>query len=163
MPAGGWGASPTKGDSAELVCAAPAYTCRRPCRAQRSAGCWLSWPDVGGARMSESAVEKSPSPKTPNSHRVLVAVMLTIATITGFLAIFSTWVNRQALNTDNWTNTSSKLLADDKIQTLLGAYLVNELFSNVDVAGQLRAILPKQAQGLAGPAATGLRGLAERQ
>jgi hypothetical protein len=113
-----------------------------------------------------AAAEKSSSPEKPSSpkrHRVWVAVLLTLAAITGFLAIFSTWINRQALNTDNWTNTSSKLLADKKIQTLLGAYLVNEVFSNVDVAAQLRAVLPKQAQALAGPAATGLRGLADRE
>jgi hypothetical protein len=113
--------------------------------------------------MSDSAAEKSSPSRSPKSHRVWVAVLLTLATITGFLAIFSTWVNRQALNTNNWTNTSSKLLANQQIQTLLGTYLVNEVFSNVDVAAELRSVLPKQAQPLAGPAATGLRGLAERE
>lgn len=86
--------------------------------------------------------------------------MLALAVITGVLAVVSTWVKRQALDTHNWTNTSSKLLADKKIQDAVGAYLVNEIFTNVDVAGQLRSALPKQASALAGPASAGLRDLA---
>jgi cytochrome b561 len=39
---------------------------------------------------------------------------------------------------------------------------VNELFSNVDVAAELRTKLPTQAQALAGPAAAGLQQLANR-
>jgi hypothetical protein len=95
-------------------------------------------------------------------HRVLVAALLALAVVIGLIAVVSTWVNRQALNTNNWTNTSSRLLADPRIQNAVGAYLVNELFSNVDVAGRLREALPTQAQGLAGPASAGLRELANR-
>jgi hypothetical protein len=83
-----------------------------------------------------------------------------LATLIGFAGAFAVWVNRQALNTDNWSTTSGKLLADKKVQTALSAYLVNELFSNVDVASQLKAVLPSQAQALAGPAAAGLQQLA---
>jgi hypothetical protein len=89
-----------------------------------------------------------------------VAALLALAVITGLIAVLSTWVKRQALDTNNWTNTSSKLLADKAIQNALGAYLVNEIFTNVDVAGQLRNALPKQTQALAGPASAGLRDLA---
>jgi hypothetical protein len=103
-----------------------------------------------------------PAPRTARRHRALVGVLLTLAVITGLIAIMSTWVKRQALDTGNWTNTSSKLLADPAIQSALGAYLVNELFTNVDVAGQLRGALPPQAQALAGPASAGLRELAGR-
>jgi hypothetical protein len=95
-------------------------------------------------------------------RRGLVAAVLTLAVVIGLVAVVSTWVNRQALNTNNWTNTSSRLLADPRVQDAVGAYLVNELFSNVDVAARLRTALPTQAQGLAGPASAGLRELATR-
>jgi hypothetical protein len=72
------------------------------------------------------------------------------------------WVNRQALNTDNWKTTSSKLLADDQIQAALGPYLVNQLFTNADVTAAIEQRLPSNLQGLAGPAAAGLRQLADR-
>src|SRR4051812_44983984 len=95
-------------------------------------------------------------------RRLAVAGVLTLAVVTGLVAILSTWVKRQALDTSNWTNTSSQLLANEHVQSALGAYLVNELFTNVDVAGQLRSALPEQAQALAGPAAGGLRQLADQ-
>jgi hypothetical protein len=95
-------------------------------------------------------------------HRVLVGSLLAVALITGLLAMFAVWANRQALNTDNWTNTSSRLLADKHIQTAVGAYLVDQLFSSVNVAGELQQLLPPQAAALAGPASAGLRELANR-
>jgi hypothetical protein len=76
--------------------------------------------------------------------------------------MFALWANRQALNTDNWTDTSTKLLADEDVQNAVGAYLVTELFSEVDVAQKLRDVLPPQAAPLAGPLAGGLQQLAGR-
>jgi hypothetical protein len=96
-------------------------------------------------------------------HRIAVPVLLAVAVVTGFLAIFATWAKRQVLDTGNWTDTSAKLLADDKIQAALGSYLVAELFSNVDVASQLQAALPPQLEGLAGPASGGLRQVADQR
>ena len=83
------------------------------------------------------------------THRFLVPSLIAVATIVWFAAAFSVWVNRQALNTDNWTKTSGKLLASKKVDTALGAYLVNQLFTNVDVQGALQQRLPAQLQGLA--------------
>jgi hypothetical protein len=116
--------------------------------------------------VSESSVSK-PLPRPASGpisrrRRSFVVALLVLATITGLVAVLSTWVKRQALDSGNWTNTSSKLLADKHVQDALGAYLVNELFTNVDVAGQLRSALPPQGQALAGPAAAGLRELANR-
>jgi hypothetical protein len=96
------------------------------------------------------------------AHRFLVPTLLVVATLIGFAGTFAVWVNRQALNTDNWATTSGKLLANKQIQTALSAYMVNELFSNVDVASELGAALPPQAQALAGPAAAGIQELAGR-
>jgi hypothetical protein len=75
--------------------------------------------------------------------------------------VLAVWANRQALNTDNWTNTSSQLLADKQIQTALAAFTVNELFSSGAVEAQLEARLPTtQLQSLAGPISGGLQQLA---
>jgi len=93
-------------------------------------------------------------------HRFLVPVLLVLATIFGIAGAFAVWVNRQALNTPNWTSTSSRILEDKRVQTALSAYLVHELFSNVNVSADLKQVLPKQLQPLAGPAAAGLQDLA---
>src|SRR5271167_2921044 len=95
-------------------------------------------------------------------HRVLVGALLAVAFIIGLIAVFSVWINRQALNTNNWVTTSSRLIADEKIDDALGNYLVGQLFANVDVAGEIQTLLPKDIQGLAGPAAGGLREVAEQ-
>ena len=47
-----------------------------------------------------------------------VGALLVVATLIAFLAIFSIWVNRQALNTDNWVSTSDKLLQNEEVRTL---------------------------------------------
>jgi hypothetical protein len=95
-------------------------------------------------------------------HRWLVAGIFTLAVITGLVAILSTYARRQALNTNNWANTSTHLLESKNVQDALGAYLVNQLFTNVDVAGALEQRLPPQFDALAGPVSGGLRQLADR-
>lgn len=94
-------------------------------------------------------------------RRVAVATLLVLGTLTAFLAVFSVWVNRQALNTDNWVNTSTHLLADEKIDEQLATFMVTQLYANVNVEAELRQALPPQAKALAGPAAGGLRQLAQ--
>ncbi len=95
-------------------------------------------------------------------HRIAVPVAFTLAVIIGFLACFAVWINREALNTANWTKTSSELLANRQIDEALSVYLVNQLFSSVDVEQELKTALPKEVQGLAGPASSGLRLLANK-
>jgi hypothetical protein len=95
-------------------------------------------------------------------HRRLVPTVLALATVIGFFACFAVWANRQALNTDNWTNTSSKVLADPHVQTALSAYLVNELFTSAEVPGRLQTALPEQLKGLSGPLSAGLRQVANQ-
>ena len=76
------------------------------------------------------------------------------------MAIFSIWVNRQALNTDNWVHTSDKLLQNDEVKTQLSNYLADELFANVDVQAELEKTFPPRLAPLAGPAAGALHQLA---
>jgi hypothetical protein len=109
---------------------------------------------TSAGRRSEAA------PRARGAHRVLVPVLLVLATVIGIAATFAVWVNRQALNTSNWSSTRSHILQDKKVQTALSAYLVHELFTNVNVSADLQTILPKPLRPLAGPAAAGLQQLA---
>jgi hypothetical protein len=95
-------------------------------------------------------------------HRKAVAALLVVATVLTFIAIFSFWVNRQAMNTDNWVNTSGKLLENEDVRSQLSTYLVDQLYANVDVEAELLKALPPQAAALAGPAAGGLRDLGQQ-
>lgn len=115
--------------------------------------------DDSNTKMTRSTHD---SDSSPSPHRKTVALLLAVATLLTFVTIFSFWVNRQALNTENWVNTSSKLLEDKAIQEQLSTFLVTQLYANVDVEAELEKKLPKQAKALAGPAAGGLRQLAQQ-
>jgi hypothetical protein len=111
---------------------------------------------------SEPPTETLPTAPAPAPHARHwgINAIFALAVLVGVFAVLAVWVNRQVLNTDNWTNTSSRLLADPKIEAAVGNLLVNELFSQVDVAKELKSVLPSEVDGLASPAADGLRTLA---
>jgi hypothetical protein len=114
----------------------------------------------GGAEADPPPPSSQPGPAPHRVHRFLVPTLLVLATAIGFAGALAVWVNRQLLNTDNWTTTSSALLASKQVDNALGAYMVNQLFDNVDVAGALKQKLPPQAQPLAEPVAAGAKQLA---
>jgi hypothetical protein len=80
--------------------------------------------------------------------------------VLAFAAILAVWANRQVLNTDNWTRTSTQLLEDRVIRDQLAIYLVDQMYASVDVPGELGGALPERLQPLAAPIAGGLRQLA---
>jgi hypothetical protein len=102
------------------------------------------------------------------TRRKTVVALVVLATILTLLAIFAVWVNRQLLNTDNWTETSSALLADDEIRGQVADFLVAGVYANVDVQAELQqafgeVVRPQVAGALAAPAASGLQNLAEQR
>lgn len=108
-------------------------------------------------------IEAESSTRTQASgHPRVVAALLVVGTLIAFLAIFSIWVNRQALNTDNWVHTSDKLLQNAEVKTQLSNYLADELFANVDVQAELEKTFPPRLAPLAGPAAGALHQLAPK-
>ena len=88
--------------------------------------------------------------------------LVVLASVLAFAAILAVWANRQLLNTDNWTRTSTQLLEDRVIRDQLAIYLVDQMYASVDVPGELGEALPEPLQPLAAPIAGGLRQLAEQ-
>jgi hypothetical protein len=86
-----------------------------------------------------------------------VWIVLVIAGLLLLLSSFALWVNRVALNTGVFTDTSSSLLDDPAIRSAVANRAVDELFANVDVQAEVEKQLPADYQGLAGPATAGLR------
>lgn len=95
-------------------------------------------------------------------RRAVATTLVVFASLLAFLAIFAIWVNRQALDTENWTNTSSELLEQPVIRDQVAARLTDELYQSVDVEAAVRDLLPPRAEPLAGPAANALRGQVEK-
>jgi hypothetical protein len=96
-------------------------------------------------------------------RRVLRYLPLIGASLCALLATIAVWVERQVLDTDTWTETSTELLEQEVIRDTVAAFLVDQLYANVDVGAELERALPDDAKGLSGPIAGGLRQLAERE
>ena len=55
------------------------------------------------------------------------------------------------LDTDNWVDASDQVLEEPAVRAALSTYLVNELFSYVDVSAQLEDRLPDSLSGARRP------------
>jgi MFS family permease len=93
---------------------------------------------------------------------IAVAVLLGVGTLLWAAAGFGVWAHRQALDTDNWVDTSTALLEDDEIRTAVGLFIVDNLYDSDAVASRIQDALPPQFAPLAGPASSGLKQVAQR-
>src|SRR4051812_28340100 len=96
-------------------------------------------------------------------RRYGVRALLVLGTALAVVSIFAVFANRQVLNADNWADTSSALLDNPAVRTQVSAFLVDQVYANVDVRGEVARALPTRLQPLAGPAANGLRELSEKR
>ena len=95
--------------------------------------------------------------------RILLARTLTVVgAIVLVISIAANFVERQALDTNEFEDTARQLVSDDEIQGAVAAAMTDELFANVDVDALLQERLPAEQQGLAGPIAGALRPATER-
>ena len=93
------------------------------------------------------------------AHTGLVKALVVIASVLVLIACFATWAERQALTTDDWVDTSGRLLENKEIQGALANYAVDQLYANVDVSAELKQALPPDFKQASGIASTGLRAL----
>jgi hypothetical protein len=108
---------------------------------------------------AQNEVSQAPvSPRRQSRGRAAgVWVVLIVAGLLLLLSSFAIWINRVALNTGVFTDTSSSLLDNPAIRSAVANRTVDELFANVDVQAEVEKQLPADYQGLAGPATAGLR------
>lgn len=91
------------------------------------------------------------------ANNKVIWALITAATLILTLSAVNTWVERQLLETDNWVDSSTALLENDDLRHEIAIYLVNEVYSSVDVGDALAERLPENLVGLSGPAASVLR------
>jgi hypothetical protein len=94
------------------------------------------------------------------ARRRTVKALVVLGSLLAFLSVFAIWTERQALNTNDWVDTSGRLIQNEKIRAAVGNYLVDQLYANVDVEKELESILPGETKELAGPVSGGLRQVA---
>jgi hypothetical protein len=107
--------------------------------------------------MSDESDEATVSGPRRTAPTWAVWLLIVLATIIGMGATLNSWVDRQALDTDQWVSATDDMLADDDVRNALSLFLVGELFRTVDVGGQLEELLPGRTSQLAGPIASTLQ------
>lgn len=95
-------------------------------------------------------------------HSGWVKFLTLLVGIFGVLAILTSWLDSQLLDTEQWGQTSVEMLQNPEIRSAVASYAVEELYANVDVEAELKKFLPTDFKGLSGIAAGGLRQVADQ-
>lgn len=100
----------------------------------------LGWGETTGSVLAPHSIKmaamatlsrpysSSAEPRRP--HRVLVAFLLLVATPALVVGGAALWVDRQLLNTDDWTDTSSSLIANPTIRQTVSTFVVNQVLKD---------------------------------
>jgi hypothetical protein len=111
-----------------------------------------------------------PAPPLSRGRKIVVWVLVVLATILALVSILTTWVNRQMLDNAAWNRATTQVIQDQKVQQALATYTINQLYSNVNVGQALSDRLPPSlkrfgpvlAGALETPATQGVERLLQR-
>jgi hypothetical protein len=90
-------------------------------------------------------------------RRIAIWSLIVLASLIALVSVLAVWTDRQMLDDKAWNDATKKAIADPAVQDALSVYLVNQLYDNVDVSGQLAEKLPPDVKPLAGPLSAALR------
>ena len=96
------------------------------------------------------------------TRRILARALVVVGVLLTLVSLLAVFVKREALDPDHFKQTSQELIANPAIQDEVAAQMVEILYTNVDVGGQLKDELPSNLQSLAGPIAGLSHELADR-
>lgn len=115
---------------------------------------------------SADVPEQTPAAAQPAATarwRIITArILVVLAAILALPAVVSGYVRWQAFDTPTFENTTRDVISDPVVSNQIAATLVDQLYTNVDVAAALRQKLPPDQQGLAAPLAAVSRLAADR-
>ena len=90
-------------------------------------------------------------------RRAVIWALIVVASLIAVGSVLTTWVDRQMLDTTSWEEASAELIEDPQVREAVSVFLVDELYTNVDVASALEERLPTDLKPLAAPLAGALR------
>src|SRR6478736_6660659 len=102
-----------------------------------------------------------PAPSASRGRIIAARALLVVGVLLTVVSILSTYVKREALDEDQFKQTSRALIESPAIQEQVSAVMVDALFSNVDVKAELEGRLPTNLQPLAVPLAGISQGFAD--
>jgi hypothetical protein len=116
---------------------------------------------VAPIELDESTADET-TVRLSKKRRLAIWTLVILASILCFASILTTWVKRQMLNNDAWTRATTQVIQDPAVQNALSTYLVNQLYTNVDVGAAIGQRLPSNLQHLGPTIAGALQEPAER-
>jgi hypothetical protein len=111
-------------------------------------------PPTAATAAAETVVRPVP---LSGRRRAAIWILVVFASLLGLVSIMATWADRQLLDDQAWQRASTQVIQDSTVRAALSAYVVNQLYDNLDVEGQLEHRLPPSLERLAGPLASTLR------
>jgi hypothetical protein len=91
-----------------------------------------------------------------------VTALLLVGTLLWTAFGLGLWAKRQALDTNNWVDTSDQLLENEQIRSALAFFVVDRLYDSATVEARLKEALPPRLDRLAAPATAALKEIARR-
>jgi hypothetical protein len=123
-------------------------------------------PRINGVCVSTApSVEAEAPADTAHASRlrlISARVLVVVVTILAAVSVVAGYVRYQALDTPTVEEKAGELIADEAVRNEIAAQLVDQLYSNVDVAASLQQRLPADQQRLAAPIAGALREFLDR-
>jgi hypothetical protein len=113
---------------------------------------------MGTDEISASTAAEAGDATGGRRHTVWVHLLIVLGAVILLVTAVNVWVDRAALDTDNWVDASDELLADPEVREAVSVYVVDQLYANIDVAEQLNNLLPGDFSRLAGVLASSLQG-----
>lgn len=89
-------------------------------------------------------------------------ILIGLAALCAVLALLGAWVDRQLLNTDDWTDTSTALLREDAIRDPLADAIAAQVADGSRATAALESVLPPRLAPLAPEAGALVREAAQR-
>ncbi|MDY7103579.1 MAG: hypothetical protein S0880_20555 [Actinomycetota bacterium] len=113
---------------------------------------------------AELAAQPSPGRRRLGAgaaRRIGMVVLLAVAVVLLVAANVATWVERTALDNDEFTAVASDIVRREAVTDALAIGVTERIFERVDAAELARDALPENAQVLAGPLAGAVRSFTE--
>ena len=88
-----------------------------------------------GHRQNEAMMSLRP-------HRLLISLLLVLATCTAVAAIGARWSTEQLLSHSGWASTSHRLIADRHVRRAIAAFSVDQAFGAAGIDSAISQVLP---------------------
>lgn len=75
-------------------------------------------------------------------HRLLVGLLLSLATWTAVASIGARWIDDQLLSRPGWASTSHRLIADRQVRRAIASFSVDQAFGAAGIDAEISRLLP---------------------